>query len=437
MCFEKRQEALHKSIDAKLKLLLELQEIQASAVLSGKQEIMMNEKYFSFIEGMIGSCSSVSVSTEGNRSQTSSNDILGKNSYICKGAQYASDKMVTISSDQLMSITNNLLQKIYDDQDLLQQMRASLNSKNLDSLSISQPEKTPQIEQNQMASILPSLMMDQNRIHYQNLDKSSETACPQPKVSLDSLNQNEKVLHSHTTYYGQNPQKGKELSVQLPKRNAVANDKVTFVDDWKRQKGDHVTTDISETLLSVSKSLLNTSLQKQAEKSTSLEQSGHARNMVTKSSTSSSFFPLGLELDDSRLSKFLTFVRNEMIGIIEATDQDVKDRSTSKKVMKYQVGIRCRFCAHLPFECRAGRSANFPSSIQRLYQGVSMIIYRHFPACKEIPDETREKYEALREYTKKGDVESQSYWISSAKMKGMVDTGSGILLTSRLKSNAV
>ena len=330
MYFEKSQEALHKCIiDAKLKLLLELQEVQASAVLSGKQEILMSEMHLSSIEGMgLGTwCNNVSMSTEGARSETRRDDVINK---ISKGAQNTSDKMVTISSDQLMTITNDLLQNIYDDQHHLQQMRKKMKSKNLDSLSFSQ------------VSIKPKPQIEQNH-----------------------------------------------------------------------------------------------SIQKVSKKSTSFEQGRRAYEMVIQSNTSSRFIPLGLDLDDSRLSKFLTFVRNEMIEIFEATDQDVKDRSTSKKVMKYQVGIRCRFCAKLPFECRAGRSANFPSSIQRLYQGVSMIIYKHFRACKEIPDETREKYEALREYTKKGDVESQSYWISSAKMKGMIDTDSGILLTSRLKSRTV
>ncbi len=263
MYFEKSQEALHKSIDAKLKLLLELQEVQASAVLSGKQEIMMSEMHLSSIEGMgLGTwCNNVSTSTEVASSETRRDDVISK---ISKGVQNTSDKMVTISSDQLMSITNNLLQKIYDDQHHLQQMREKMKSKNLDPLSISQ-----------QASIKPKAQIEQNH-----------------------------------------------------------------------------------------------SIQKGSKKSTSFEEGRRAHKMVTQSSTSSTFIPLGLDLDDSRLSKFLTFVMKEMIGIIEDTDKDVKDRNTSNKVMKYQVGIHCRFCAKLPFECRAGRSVNFPSSKQRLNQGV-------------------------------------------------------------------
>lgn len=141
--------------------------------------------------------------------------------------------------------------------------------------------------------------------------------------------------------------------------------------------------------------------------------------------------PLGIEQDTLRLSKFLCFIRSECIEIFHATREDVTGRMTSKKVQFGQVGIRCRFCAHLVPSCRANRSSSFPKKIEGIYQGVQMMIYKHFPICEEIPDKVRERYNSLKKLTKKGDVESRSYWIESAELKGMINSGAaGISIMS-------
>lgn len=135
------------------------------------------------------------------------------------------------------------------------------------------------------------------------------------------------------------------------------------------------------------------------------------------------FLPLGIEQDRSRLSEFLTFLRSECIEVFTATNVNVLERMSSKKVAVHQAGIRCVFCAHLPPKRKAGRSSHFPSSIARLYQGVSMMIYKHFSCCIEMPANMRLTFDALRKQTKKGDSESRSYWIESAKRRGLVDCG--------------
>jgi len=147
-----------------------------------------------------------------------------------------------------------------------------------------------------------------------------------------------------------------------------------------------------------------------------------ALQMRTAEGSGRRFFPLGIEHQDStRLSKFLCFIRLECIELFKATNEVVLERMSSKKVTADQVGIRCVFCANLPARKRAGRSSNFPSSISRLYQGVSMMIYSHFGRCNEMPEGIRAKFEKLRKSTKKGDTESRSYWIESARLKGLVD----------------
>lgn len=144
--------------------------------------------------------------------------------------------------------------------------------------------------------------------------------------------------------------------------------------------------------------------------------------------------PLGKEKQDMNhpLSKFLCFVRLECIEVFTATEEDVHERLSSKRVKINQAGIRCRFCARL--RDRKGRSSNFPSSIPKIYQGVSMMIYKHFPVCDQMPTEVRSKYDALKKLTKRGNTNSQEYWIQSANDIGLIDTpatGRNVILLQR------
>mmetsp|Transcript_563 Transcript_563/g.785 ORF Transcript_563/g.785 Transcript_563/m.785 type:complete len:379 (-) Transcript_563:147-1283(-) len=131
------------------------------------------------------------------------------------------------------------------------------------------------------------------------------------------------------------------------------------------------------------------------------------------------FLPLGVERDEQRISKFLCFLRAECIEVFEACETDLFKKKKNLKLGR--VGIRCRFCAYLPVECRSIRSCSFPSSISGIYQCVSNMIYKHFPTCDHIPKETMDTYKELKKSTKKGDSESKSYWIESAKELGMID----------------
>ena len=136
---------------------------------------------------------------------------------------------------------------------------------------------------------------------------------------------------------------------------------------------------------------------------------------------------LGIDDDNGRLSMFLCFLRKECIEVFKAQIEDVHERRQSKKVFLGQVGLRCRFCAHLQSTERIGRSSSFPSSLDRIYQSVTMMIRDHFSHCPEMLPEIREQYERCRLMKKKkrGEVmESKSYWINSAKKLGLVEKNS-------------
>ena len=144
------------------------------------------------------------------------------------------------------------------------------------------------------------------------------------------------------------------------------------------------------------------------------------------------FMCLGLvKKDKYRLSNFLCFLRAECIEVFKATESDVYERRRSKKVSLGQVGIRCRFCAHAQYpHQRVGRSSSFPSSLNRLYQSVTMMVRDHFSKCKMMLPEVRQKfiiYKNCKSHIarKKITIESKSYWVESASILGMSDTADG------------
>lgn len=155
---------------------------------------------------------------------------------------------------------------------------------------------------------------------------------------------------------------------------------------------------------------------------------------LVHSSVNASTIPLGTEEDSIWLSDFLCYVRSHCVEVFTASQSDVLYRRNSKKIAKNQVGIRCKFCCHLPHSERGGRSSSFPSSISRIYQSFTMMIRDHFSTCKEMPPHEREQYNKLKNTTTKGAMESKKYWVDSAESLGMVDTGNGIFFKKHLST---
>eukprot|EP00957_Ditylum_brightwellii_P109298 8337061-Ditylum_brightwellii.AAC.1 len=140
---------------------------------------------------------------------------------------------------------------------------------------------------------------------------------------------------------------------------------------------------------------------------------------------------LAMREDENWLSEFLCFIREDCTEVVCASEEDVISRMNSKKVILDQVGIRCRFCVHLPHKKRGGRSSTFPSSLNRIYQSLTMMIRDHFEICPAMPSELKAKYKDLRANTSQGIDGSKQYWVDSAKKLGLVDTDRGIFFKDR------
>jgi len=148
--------------------------------------------------------------------------------------------------------------------------------------------------------------------------------------------------------------------------------------------------------------------------------------------------PLATDEDENWLSEFLCFIRSELVEVFRASNDDVASRINSKKVVFGQAGIRCRYCAHLTHGERASRSSSFPSSIDRIYQSLTMMIRDHFVRCTGLPDDLRARFMELKSHTTQGATDSKRYWIESAKRLGMVDTrpNQGIMVTKESQAAA-
>ena len=96
------------------------------------------------------------------------------------------------------------------------------------------------------------------------------------------------------------------------------------------------------------------------------------------------------------LSNYLCFVREKCVEVFEADDAELAWRSNANVINPRQVGIRCRYCAHIHQRDRAGRSTSFPSSLSRIYQSLTMMLREHFPTCTEMPPAIKERFLALK-----------------------------------------
>lgn len=136
--------------------------------------------------------------------------------------------------------------------------------------------------------------------------------------------------------------------------------------------------------------------------------------------------PLATDEDPNWLSEFLCFVRSDIIEVFRASEDDVKCRNNTKKVNLGQVGIRCRFCAHVPSATRTRRSSSFPFTLSRIYQSLTMMLRDHFGFCPCMPDPIKERFLRLKGKTPQGASGSNQFWESSARKLGLEDSELGI-----------
>jgi hypothetical protein len=140
---------------------------------------------------------------------------------------------------------------------------------------------------------------------------------------------------------------------------------------------------------------------------------------------------LSRSTDGVVLSKFQVFLRLH-IEAFAATSDDVSSRIRGryKQVRLNQVGIRCRYCAHVPTSERLKGAVYFPSSTMGFYQAAQNMNSTHLQCglCPEMPKSTKNTFAQLIGTKTPGSssMGGRAYWGHCAQQMGLVDTDLGI-----------
>jgi len=190
------------------------------------------------------------------------------------------------------------------------------------------------------------------------------------------------------------------------------------------------------------------------------------------------YIPFSIEEDPNWLSSFQCYIRAEILELFRVNDEGIRIRNAAKSLSMNQVGIRCRFCAHLQVSdhlfcpralttaqwlessplllasltpvllfmtsqhgTRANRASCFPSKIDKIYQSFTMMLREHFAACEEIPEREKQRFTELQNMNAQGASNAKGYWEHAARKKGLVDLSekngrSGIHIFDATVSNA-
>ena len=131
------------------------------------------------------------------------------------------------------------------------------------------------------------------------------------------------------------------------------------------------------------------------------------------------------DYDKEWLSEINCFIRKECVEAFSAPEEEVKKASKRGRIGPDQVGIRCKFCNHVPTSSRTAAAVSYPTSVAGIYESVKRWQRVHMALCDDIPQEIKDKVEELGN----GNAwvaTTRQYWADSARALGMVDTLDGI-----------
>lgn len=153
--------------------------------------------------------------------------------------------------------------------------------------------------------------------------------------------------------------------------------------------------------------------------------SGNSADLIIPHYSQRKIVSLSTDQDQNWLSEYLCFVRSELIEVCQANTGDASSRNSCKAIKAGQVGIRCRYCAHVPVSMRNGRSSSYPSSLSRIYQSLTMMLREHFSGCTHVPKELQDRISEFKEAPSQGTADSKRFWTWSAAQLGLVDSKVG------------
>lgn len=147
--------------------------------------------------------------------------------------------------------------------------------------------------------------------------------------------------------------------------------------------------------------------------------------------------PLAVPSDEGRLSGYQILLR-QSLEYFSATKEDVEThvQGRKQKIRLGQIGVRCRFCAHLRIENRGKGAVYFPRTLINVYQAAQNISAAHFSCeryiCPFVPITLVEDLDGgkPRKNLSKG---GRTYWIDACKSVGIVENDRALWLEKTLQ----
>ncbi|KAL3939790.1 MAG: hypothetical protein SGBAC_005543 [Bacillariaceae sp.] len=150
------------------------------------------------------------------------------------------------------------------------------------------------------------------------------------------------------------------------------------------------------------------------------------------------------DCDKNVLSEYQCLVRQQL-EFFESSNEDTRWSSQGriKDIALAQVGIRCKWCSHLPTQCRSPGAVYYSATVDGLYQAAQNTVKNHLcKECRHIPPDIEKRLHRLRDGKRRGPA-GKKYWAERARARGIYECGgrlrlkqSKLAITSSKKATA-
>lgn len=148
--------------------------------------------------------------------------------------------------------------------------------------------------------------------------------------------------------------------------------------------------------------------------------------------------PLFMACDEERLSEYQCLARKQ-IEVFSATYTELKMtvQGRNRQIYPGQVGIRCRFCAHIPVKQQARASVYYPSKLDCLYQAAQNMASVHLAKhCRFVPEEIRNELLRHMKDRKSSAGGGKEYWAVSARSLGIEECDGRLRFASTMHDDS-
>lgn len=135
--------------------------------------------------------------------------------------------------------------------------------------------------------------------------------------------------------------------------------------------------------------------------------------------------PMAVASDQSNLSTLQVHIR-ESLEFFQNSGDDPSGSSMrchKKVIQPFQVGIRCKYCAHIPLADRRKASVSYPKTLLAVYRAAQNIASTHLlddaeEGCTFVPTAVRKELEIQRPQRDASNV-GVSYWVETCRAVGI------------------